>query len=120
MSEIPKFEPRWPLPHSGAEASDLAQALMITKKRLASVIGVSPSALYRGKLSHRTKERLRPLLDIFNLAIWMAQNEKRAAFWMNHEHPQGMGPESPLDWIARGEAEKVKLAQEAKIVGGFE
>ncbi len=120
MSEIPMFERKWPVPQTGAEAADLAIALMITKKQLASVIDVSPSSLSRPKLSDSTKKQLRPLLDVFNPAIWMARDEKRAAFWMSHQHPQGMGPDSPLDWIAKGKAQMVKSAQEAVLTGWYE
>lgn len=107
------------MPQTGAEVSDLARSLMVTKRRLSEVVGVSPSSLSRRLLSLQTKQRLKPLLDIFNRAIWMTKDEKRAAFWMNHEYPQGMASASPLNWIAKGKAEKVKLAQKAKVVGGF-
>ena len=119
MCEIADFEPKWPMPQTCAEVSDLARSLMVTKKRLSEVVGVSPSTLSRQLLSRQTKKRLQPLLDIFNRAIWMTKDEKRAAFWMNYGFPQGMASASPLDWIARGGAGKVRMAQEAQIVGGF-
>lgn len=76
MTEIPNFDPRWPMPETGAELSEIARSLWISKARLAEVISVSKSAVYRETLSRQTKERLAPLLDVYNCAIWMADDEK--------------------------------------------
>lgn len=117
MSELIEFEPKWAMPATGAEITPLAECLMISRARLAEVIGAQTSALNSRMLSEQTKGLLKPLLDIFNRAIWLAQDEKKAALWMNHGYPRGIGKGSPLDWIGKGEAEYVKNVLYAVFAG---
>lgn len=117
MSELIEFKPKWAMQATGAEITRLAECLMISRARLAEVIGVPTSVLLRAKLSEPTKCRLKPLLDIYNRAIWMADDEKKAANWMNHGYPRGVGKGSPLDCIGKGEAEYVKKVQSAVFAG---
>ena len=117
MNEISDFEPSWPMPQTSADITRLAESLMISRSRLAEVIGVPTSALLQTKLSEPTKVGLQSLLDIFNRAIWMAEDEKKAASWINHGYPRGMDRGSPLEWVGKGEAEYLKNVQAAVYAG---
>lgn len=117
MSEIAKLEAKWPMPETGLEVSRFVESLMISKARLAEVIGVPIPELLQTKISEPTKDQLQPLLDIYNKAISMAEDEKKAAIWMNHGYPRGLGKGSPLDWIANGRAEYVMNVQYAVYAG---
>ncbi|WBY18008.1 hypothetical protein PF049_14095 (plasmid) [Erythrobacteraceae bacterium WH01K] len=117
MSEATNFKPKWTMPETGADIARFAESLMISRARLAEVIGVTTAELNQNKLSGSTQDRLQPLLDVYNRAIWLAEDETKAACWMNHGYPRGLGRGSPLDWIGKGEAEYVKNVQGAVHAG---
>lgn len=117
MSGIANFVPKWATPETSGDVSHLAESLMISKARLAQVIGVPISKLLQKKLSESTKLHLQPLVDIYNRAIWMAKDEKKAACWMNHGYPRGIEKGSPLDRIRKGDTEYVQNVQDAVYAG---
>ena len=117
MSDIANFVPKWATPETIGDVSHLAESLMISKAHLAQVIGVPISELLQKKLSESTKVHLQPLVDVYNRAIWMAKDEKKAACWMNHGYPRGMGKGSPLHWIRKGDSEYVKNVQDTVYAG---
>lgn len=117
MTEAANVKPKRTMPQTGADITRLAEGLMISRARLAEVIGVTTAALNQKRLSGSTQDRLQPLLDIYNRAIWIAEDEAKTACWMNHGYPRGLDKGSPLDWIEKGEAEYVRNVQNAAHAG---
>lgn len=69
MTEATNVKPKRTMPQTGADITRLAEGLMISRARLAEVIGVTTAALNQKRLSGSTQDRLQPLLDIYNRAL---------------------------------------------------
>lgn len=86
-----------------AHAERMMEAIRLTKRELASRLGVDPRTLgrfrERGRLNPMASDRLYRLARLFEAAIELHQDEAQAARWLKTPN-QALGGVCPMDMIA--------------------